>query len=213
MYISLILFLIFAAVFLTFPQIDIATTSLFWDGHRFIFADNPIIQAVYYHVNLMTPILIIGSLVAIGYQYFSKKEFKYANKKNLAYFLLVGIIGSVILVNAVFKDHWGRARPHQTVVFGGDKAFTPPLIPTNQCDKNCSFSCGHASFGFMFIALWFLFRKRWLFWGAITYGGLIGLVRIMQGGHFLSDVIFSLFVMYWTAYWLYRVMYGETKLN
>lgn len=210
MRILVILFFGFAALFLTFPEIDLYVTSLFWDGHHFVLADNPLIKAIYYHVNLLTPILILGSVGAMAYQYFKKQEFRYATQKNLAYFLLVGIIGSAILVNAVFKDHWGRARPHQTTHFGGEKSFSPPIIPTNQCNRNCSFTCGHASFGFMFIALWFLFRKRWLFWGSIAYGGLIGLVRIVQGGHFLSDVIFSFFVMYGTAYGLYRLMYNDT---
>ena len=210
MRILVILFFLFVALFVGFPEIDLYVSSLFWNGHEFTLADNPIIKALYYHVNILTPILILGILGAITYQYFKKQEFKYATKKNLFYFLLVGIVGSAILVNALFKDNWGRARPHQTIHFGGDKIFTPAIIPTNQCNKNCSFTCGHASFGFMFIGLWFLFRKKWLFWGSIAYGGVIGLVRIAQGGHFLSDVIFSFFVMYTTAYLLYKLMYNNS---
>jgi len=213
MHILVILFFLFAALFISFPEIDLYVSSLFWNGHEFILANNPIIKAIYYHVNILTPILILGILGAIAYQHFKKQEFKYATKKNLFYFLLVGIIGSAILVNALFKDNWGRARPHQTTYFGGDKIFTPAIIPTNQCNKNCSFTCGHASFGFMFIGLWFLFRKKWLLWGSIAYGGVIGLVRIAQGGHFLSDVIFSFFIMYATAYLLYKLMYNDMPQN
>jgi lipid A 4'-phosphatase len=207
-----LLFICFAALFLTFPEIDLYVSRLFWDGDQFTWAKHPMIQVIYYHVNVLTPIFITLSLMIILYQYVTKKVFSYTNIKNVTYFLLVGIIGSAILVNAVLKDNWGRARPHQVVEFHGEKSFSPPFIMTNQCERNCSFVSGHASFGFMFIGLWFLFRKKWLLWSSIMYGALIGGVRIVQGGHFLSDVIFSFFVMYTTAYILYRWMYKEESL-
>ena len=34
---------------------------------------------------------------------------------------------------------------------------------------------------------------------AFLLGGTLGYARIAQGGHFLSDVIVSAFVMWWTA--------------
>jgi lipid A 4'-phosphatase len=46
-------------------------------------------------------------------------------------------VGPGIVANVVLKDHWGRARPKQVLEFGGAKAFTPPLIPTDQCAPSC----------------------------------------------------------------------------
>ena len=40
----------------------------------------------------------------------------------------------------------------------------------------------------------------------VTTGGLIGLVRISQGGHFLSDVVFSLIAI-WGAHLLIRAVW------
>jgi len=205
----LAVFLFFIGFFLFFPYFDLEVTSLFWDGKHFYLANNILIKILYYSVNVVTPILIIGILITIGYQYFSKKEFKYASKKNLFYILLVAIIGSGLLVNAVLKNNWGRARPSQTIQFGGNKQFTPPFIPAKECKKNCSFVCGHASVGFLFISLWFLYRRKIFIYGTLLYGSLIGFARIVQGGHFLSDVIFSFFIMYGTAYFLYKVMFPK----
>jgi lipid A 4'-phosphatase len=47
--------------------------------------------------------------------------------------------------------------------------------------------------GFYFIAFALAFpRRRWRWLGlGLGLGAAIGLVRILQGGHFLSDVVFS----------------------
>ena len=38
-------------------------------------------------------------------------------------------------------------------------------------------------------------RRRWWFTGLLL-GGMVGVVRIMQGGHFLSDILFA-FLAIW----------------
>lgn len=103
-------------------------------------------------------------------------------------------VGPGLVCNVVFKNEWGRARPHQIVEFGGSKKFTPALEPASECRKNCSFTCGEASSIFMiFFAFAFLFRRRFhlLMFAGIAAGSLAGLIRMAQGGHFLSDVVFA----------------------
>ena len=49
-------------------------------------------------------------------------------------------------------------------------------------------------------------RRRWLL-ASIACGGLFALVRIVPGGHFLSDTIFAWFATYfslWVTEWLFR---------
>lgn len=125
----------------------------------------------------------------------------------LLYLLLALILAPGFIVNSVFKDEWGRARPHQTSVFGGDKAFTPAWIRVQQCQSNCSFVSGHAAMGFYVFAFGFLaqgaWRRRLFVLGCVT-GGLVGLGRVIQGDHFLSDVIFSGFIVYFVCWLLYR---------
>ncbi|MFM9735641.1 phosphatase PAP2 family protein, partial [Streptomyces niveiscabiei] len=92
-----------------------------------------------------------------------------------------------------FKDHWGRPRPEHIADFGGSAHYVPPLLPSRQCDRNCSFPSGHAAAGFWLISgawVWTGHRRRWLT-GGLLFGAVIGLTRIAQGGHFLSDVLAS----------------------
>ena len=202
----LFLFIILATIFLLFPHIDIDFSSLFYDESRggFYLSENIIIKFFYKFVVVVIQtftLLIILLLLISG---ILKKEFLNLTKKKLIYLLLVLALGPIAIVNLVFKDNWGRVRPRHIVEFKGDKNFTPAFIKTNQCDKNCSFVCGHASAAFYFFALIPLvrFRKTMALF-AFSFGSLIGLVRIVQGGHFLSDVIFSGFFVYFS----YRIVY------
>ncbi len=95
------------------------------------------------------------------------------------------------------KGHWGRARPSQIQEFGGNLQYSPPLKSRDQCDWNCSFVCGHATIGYSFMIIGALMRKRivWVIVATII-GGLIGLIRFIQGAHFFSDVVFSFFAIW-----------------
>ena len=122
-------------------------------------------------------------------------------------------MGPGILANVVLKDHWGRARPKQVVEFGGAKTFTPPMIPTDQCANNCSFVSGEAAAIFMpFYALGMIV-PRWttaLLAAGTVCGIAAGFVRVAQGAHFLSDVVFAGVFMAMTAGLAYRAMFGRS---
>lgn len=122
------------------------------------------------------------------------------------FFPLLMVTGPGLLVNTTFKDHWGRPRPSQTVEFGGTQPYAPPWQPTAY-QQGASFPSGHASMGFYLMAPYFLYRYRhrgwslaWLAAGLLG-GALMGVMRMAQGGHFLTDVIWSGGVVYITG-WL-----------
>lgn len=85
-------------------------------------------------------------------------------------------------------------------------------MPGAQCQRNCAFACGDASVGFFFLAPAFILAKRRRAWLAVglAAGGLLGLMRLAQGGHFLSDVIFSFYIVYFSAWLLHRWCYADT---
>jgi lipid A 4'-phosphatase len=88
----------------------------------------------------------------------------------------------------------GRARPKQIVEFGGTKVFTPPLLPASQCRRNCSFISGEAASTYVTFYAAAVLVPQWSVPLVIagTLGGLAtGLVRMSQGAHFLSDVVFA----------------------
>ena len=116
--------------------------------------------------------------------------------------MLCFLIGPLIVTNLGLKDHWGRARPRDVIEFGGSKAYTPPFPAANQCEYNCSFVSGEASSVYVvFFAAAFLFGSyaRRLVALGVVMGSLTGLVRMAQGGHFLSDVLYAGVVMALTA--------------
>jgi membrane-associated phospholipid phosphatase len=112
------------------------------------------------------------------------------------------VLGLWLMVNVVLKEGWGRPRPEHVSVFGGPKVFQPWWQPSRQCATNCSFVTGHGATGFALLGLGLLApadrRRRWL--AAAWAGGLgVGLVRMIQGGHFASDVLFACLVMWGTG--------------
>lgn len=120
-------------------------------------------------------------------------------------------LGSGLVVNEVFKEHWGRPRPYQVTAFGGPLDYLPPL--KKGFDKDAKgFPSGHSSVGFSLVlfALIWLRRRPWraaaAFALALAAGGLFGLARMAVGGHFLSDVLWSGVMVYGVALVLYYVV-------
>jgi membrane-associated PAP2 superfamily phosphatase len=108
------------------------------------------------------------------------------------------------MVNVVFKDHWGRPRPREIVQFGGQKQFLQPW-QKGEDGKGRSFPSGHASAAFYMTAPFFIYRRTnkqlariWLA-GGLTFGLLMSIARITQGGHFLSDNLWAWGMVHLTA--------------
>lgn len=151
----------------------------------------------------------VGCLAMISVSYWNVRYFKY--RKAAMVMVLALILGPGLLVNAVFKDHWGRPRPREVQQFGGSEQFVPVCVRGHVAGGK-SFPCGHASMGF-YLAIPYLFLRRtrrglayaFLALG-IGYGAVIGAARMIAGGHFLSDVVWAA-GMVWIAalvsyYWL-----------
>lgn len=206
------LFSLAAVLFLIYPQIDIKISSFFYkEGVGFYLANAPFAKLIYKATIILTVVFSITLLILFIADTIFKKEFLGVKKKVIAYLLITLILGPGVIVNLLFKNNWGRARPSQIEQFGGDKKFTPAFIKTDQCEKNCSFTSGHAAAAFFFLALVPLFRDKKAriiaALAAISWGAFVGFVRILQGGHFLSDVVFSAFFVYFTARVVYYFMF------
>jgi len=110
------------------------------------------------------------------------------------FYLLVLALGPGLIVNTVFKQNWGRPRPHYTEEFGGERVYVPAL---SKGEKGTSFPSGHSAMGFFMLTPYFRWRcsRRRLAWTFLALGlglgGSIGLARMVQGMHYLSDVVWS----------------------
>jgi membrane-associated PAP2 superfamily phosphatase len=120
------------------------------------------------------------------------------------------VLGPGLLVNGVLKPNFARPKPGEIREFGGYHEFQP-VGHIGASKVNRSFPSGHAAMGFALMAPAFaLFpaKKIWalgfLTLGCVT-GAFIGTVRISQGGHFLSDVVWSLATVYFSGLFMAMV--------
>ncbi|MES2214763.1 MAG: phosphatase PAP2 family protein [Pseudomonadota bacterium] len=196
------IFCIFAAFGLLlffFPKLDILFTNYFYRSDvDFIYQNHPLVVGCFRLVPIITTVFGVFCLVYIVYSFFYKKTQDRSGKIAI-YLLIAAILGPGLLVNFALKNHVGRARPKQVLEFGGNKAFIGPLRLSDECELNCSFSSGHAAMGYYFSSLSYVTPPQYqavTFLFGIVLGSVIGFGRVLQGGHFLSDVVFSgIFIM------------------
>jgi len=206
-----------AALFLLFPGLDLWTAGLFYRAAGGFYLGNAwAARAIYTGVPYLTDAVVVG--VAALYLLSLRRGRPVAgiDGRVAAYLLLALALGPGLVVNTVLKDHWGRARPAQIEAFGGTRQFTPAPLPADQCAHNCSFPAGHPAMGFYLVSFALLVPERWrrraAIGAALAAGALIGLARMAQGGHFLSDVVFSGLIVTPISLLLHRVIVANDAL-
>lgn len=198
-----------AVPLVAFPQIDITIASWFYDPVRQIFPARvaPFPEWVRRDmpaVLFMVPVLMVVAWLA-GEAL--RRPLLGVTRRVVLYVLLSLAVGPGLVVNVVLKDNWGRPRPSTIQEFGGPNTYVRPLVPSTQCDENCSFASGHGALGFWPVALALLARGRWrrpALAAAGAFGIMVGTVRVIQGGHFLSDVVASAFITIGISVVLYK---------
>jgi len=187
----------FAGIILARTGGDIALARrYFMPGEGWTQASDPLVQFLYTYGPRLAVALALGGL-AMGLRNSFGKTRDALVARRAWFFPLLMLLGPGLLVNAVGKDNWGRPRPKQIQEFGGpDSYITAGAIGPVAKDRK-SFPSGHASMGFYLMAGYFIWRGRRpllarasLATGLIM-GAAIGWARIVQGGHFLSDVIWA----------------------
>ena len=168
-----------------------------------------------YHYGIIPAIALTAiSLLTLLSSLFLKKTVPY--RKQALFFVLLMAIGPGLLVNVIFKDHWGRPRPREIQQFAGQQQFLP-VWSKGTSSNGYSFPSGHASMGFYLMAPYFILRRKKplqarLFLGfGIGSGILIGLARMVQGGHFASDVIWSGGFIYLSGMALYHLLLKDKQ--
>ena len=122
--------------------------------------------------------------------------------------VLAAALGPGLVINGMLKPVWGRPRPHQVELFGGTRSYRPWWQP-GHLGGGKSFSSGHAAAGYVLVAGAYLVvqRRRGLATGgALLYGSLVGFARIVDGAHFVSDVLWSGSLMCFTVATLHAVL-------
>jgi lipid A 4'-phosphatase len=174
--------------------LDIYVSSLFYhDNSQFLLQNYDLASVVFRKILLPTLIIyvfvlpVVGKIIPIEFLFFNYKF----SLKEIFFIWLSGIFTLGLVVNFFLKNLWGRSRPNDIFQFGGSDMFTPWYIVGENCISNCSFVSGDASVGFFLILFYFITKKIIYCYLALFFGTIIGFIRIIAGGHFLSDVIFS----------------------
>jgi len=153
-----------------------------------------------YRIDRTPAVLLALGWLAVVIRSFAVPSLRQWRRAGIFMVLLL-ILGPGLMVNSVFKEHWGRPRPREVAQFNGDKQFLQPWQP-GISGNGRSFPSGHSSAAFFLATPWFVYRRRkpfaarcWLS-GGIGFGILMSVARIAQGGHFLTDCLWA-FGMVW----------------
>lgn len=160
--------------------------------------------------------LILLGMLGLG---LTKKKYK-ALVKYAAFGLVSFIVGPGLIVNAIFKELWGRPRPSQTVLWPNSE--TPDNLPfykvwdpafLDGMDKP-AFPSGHVSVTVIYIVIFYIFKNpetaayligefkeyKVRLFTAFKYTGLalafpggiiMGFARMSAGAHHPSDVFWT----------------------
>ncbi len=127
------------------------------------------------------------------------------------YLLLLLALGPGLLVHNIGKDMWGRPRPVDTVDFGGFREYHHVYQRAGE-NMGKSFPSGHAAVGFYTLAPFYLLRRRNRRGAQIAliagsaYGLLMSVGRMAQGGHYLTDTLWSWYLVTLTGGVLYYLL-------
>jgi lipid A 4'-phosphatase len=199
---AVVIGVIAGGLFSAFPQLDLMTSEFFYTGGSFFGKTNTGVEVLRTALLLVNVLICAAAIAGLIISLILKGPWL---RVPTAKWLLLAVclaVGPGLVCNYGLKNSWGRARPSQIVEFGGTKAYSPPLTPSDQCTSNCSFVAGEASTIYItFFAGAFMFpgRARRLITAGIAAGMLAGLIRMSQGAHFLSDVVFAGIAMALTA--------------
>lgn len=199
------------------PGIDIAVSGLFFEpGAGFSWRSdgvaNLIHEAIQVFARVIGVALLLGSAYTLVRSRRAGREFLLLglDRRKWVFLFLSLVIAPGLVANTLLKDNFGRARPFQVEEFGGPLIHSPPMVVTDQCERNCSFVAGDPALGFWLHSFAYVVsrRSRLVLAGGLAAGGLAGLLRIAMGAHFFSDVLFAGAFMLGTVALLHAAMFG-----
>ena len=199
-----------AIIFTVWPGLDLWVSNYFYVGNGLFPANDIwIVKGIYHLTPWLGRLIFFVAVTVVLIAIFFQDKVSRRHWRRSSAIVAVVILGVGFLVHSVLKDGMGRPRPRDVQEFAGVTTYMPVFQPSSFCQTNCSFVSGHAAVGFSLMAFgMFGIRKRRQFWMgcSLLLGTSIGLARIAQGGHFLSDIVFS-FIAIWLSYLSIRLVW------
>ncbi|MDB5365670.1 MAG: Phosphoesterase, PA-phosphatase related protein [Rhodospirillales bacterium] len=182
--------------FVVVPGVDLHVAGWFYRGDHEFLTTNSVVARIFDTVPAAIEWGLAVVLLLFAWGEIRRAHLWRLSRPLLLFVALTIAIGPGLVANAVLKNNWGRARPHQIAEFGGTKRFSPAWAVSDQCPKNCSFVSGDASFAVALVAFAWAWpagvqRRRWA-WRIGSFAALVALMRMARGAHFLSDTVIGI---------------------
>ncbi len=176
------------------PSFDLYVANLFYHGNSQFSLQSFDLFSLLFREILIPIILIYILVLPIVGRYIKINKIFFGYRFSINEIVLIWssqILSILIFVNLILKNFWGRARPGDILELDGREVFTPWYKISDSCDTICSFVSGDSSVGFAIIIFYFITKNKIFLYLSLLFGFLLGFIRILAGGHFLSDVVFS----------------------
>ena len=181
-------------IFLAFPKSDLVVAGLFYDPSAGFNDRSLVLNGLRELGALAEWALALALGLPILVKLLAPESRLLVRPRTALFGLATLALGPGLLVNAILKEFWGRARPREIMEFGGDSDFSPVWWIVRECDRNCSFVSGEASAAFWLVVLAFVVPPAWRWTaaiGALAITALVSFARVAAGGHFFSDVVLA----------------------
>jgi len=181
------------------PDLDLALERPFYDPAwasigGFLAAYNPLLNRLRDLARVISALLVAPAILAVLGKLVAPRWRMLIPGRAAVLLISTLALGPGVLTNLVLKDHWGRPRPLDVTAFAGDLQFMPWWDPRGDCPTNCAFVAGEPSGAFWTLAPAALAPPAWrgaATAAALVFGAAVGLIRMVGGGHFFSDVAFA----------------------
>lgn len=189
-------------LFAIWPGLDLWASGLFFDAGsgRFPLAHSGGLEVVRNLIWNAANLAALGVLVMGCHALLSPRPTAVPGRI-WGYLLALVLLGPLLLVNGILKEHWGRARPADTDAFGGALPFSGPWEIAGHCATNCSFVSGEAAAVTVLavilgVVFWHNVQNKRRLLIALAALILLGAsLRVLKGRHYLSDVVWSVLMI------------------
>ncbi|MDB5525567.1 MAG: Phosphoesterase, PA-phosphatase related [Rhizobium sp.] len=140
----------------------------------------------------MPPLIFIALLAEIARTGLFSTTVKAGTVRHQAQAAAAYLVSPILIVNVILKSMSGRPRPYETLPFGGRLTFVPAGDFSGACIDNCSFVSGEAAAAGWLLCLLPLINgkyQRAIRGGVIFISLLTPTLRVVMGGHFISDAV------------------------
>jgi lipid A 4'-phosphatase len=179
-------------IFVNYPQTDLFFSQKFYSATTGTF---PYLDSAIFTVINRSAYFIAAAFFFLHIKFLFVKPLPKNNKRH-KHDLLLFLLGPVLTVQIFCKKLFGRARPESIVEFGGTQEFSPAFMISGECSFNCSFVSFHAALATVLFLYQRNFSKGYKksAYSIVTLSliTLYSTIKLVQGRHFLSDIIFSI---------------------